>query len=193
MRYCIKSLLHGSFLTVSKRWREEKVTFFTLPLKILSFLLNGTYCWISCFPCRKVLICKRPCVHAIFFSFFGCFNCCCNLHILQRFRSKFSKRPQEDRGKSKTAFWWVFSGGLVTKVIDFRVVSSTVFSIWMAPKDGHKDFLLFLYLFLCHLLQPFFSLTSHEQELSDISSWSCKNPPPILHGAHTQLISSSSM
>lgn len=44
MRFCIKGLLHSSFLAVSKRWREEKVTYFTLPLKILSFLLNGTHC-----------------------------------------------------------------------------------------------------------------------------------------------------
>lgn len=106
MRLHIKELLHSSFLAVSKRWREEKVTFLMLPFLVLSSLLNGTYCQISCFPGRKVLICKGPCVHENFFVPFLFFSVVLIADVTctfcKYFNPDFPKHPKRARKKQET-------------------------------------------------------------------------------------------
>jgi len=65
---------------------------------------------------------------------------------------------------------------LITKVTDFRGVSSTAFCIQMVPKEGHKDLSSpssphSLSILVSSSPALFFTLTSHRQEQSDISSF----------------------
>lgn len=90
MRLHIKGLLYSSFLAVSKRWREEKS--YILNVTLLGFVIFAKWNILSdlVFSWQKSSHLQRTmcaCEFFCSFSFFGCFNCCCNLHILQIFQS----------------------------------------------------------------------------------------------------------
>lgn len=133
-----------------------------LPLKIFSFLLNRTYCWILCFPCKEVLICKGPCVHAIFFSpFILVVLIAVVIYILQRFRSKFSRGPQEyqEKARQPSCRFSQACSSLRWQIFEWLAALSSIFILWPS-KEGHKDFpplYLFLYSSPALFFQPDFS------------------------------------
>ena len=106
MRFHIKGLLRSNFYLVKRSEEKKRLHSLHTP-KDFVILLSETYCRISCVPCRRVLICKGPCVHAGFVFFF------LFLHVLiaaETFmfhndsRSEFSQRLQEGCGRARKLY-----------------------------------------------------------------------------------------